>query len=103
MRTRSRSRNVGRRLLAVGPATAPALTGNDILTIENGVGPDEGSIYVTTAAPHGLVGDETVVISGSSVAGYNTTHTVLQAGETIFMTDGTYTEDATGGTWEFAE
>jgi hypothetical protein len=100
MRNRGRRRGAGRRLSSVG---GKALGRFDILTITNGVGPDDGFMYVTTAAPHGLTGSETVVISGSSVAFYNGTHLVVAAiSATVFRTDTGYASDATGGTWALA-
>lgn len=66
---------------------------------------DNGSGFclVTTAANHGLSGAESVVISGSSVAGYNTTHLVAGIiSDNSFETDIAYTSSATGGSWALA-
>ena len=98
MRTRSRRRNAGRRLAAVGGAPDLAHT---ILTMTDG---GFGTPLVTTAAPHGLTLDDvglSVVISGNSVPSYNTTDTIVDVpGVDQFMLQTTaYTADGTGGTW----
>jgi hypothetical protein len=72
--------------------------GNTILTIT-----DDGSLnaLVTCAAPHGLVGGETVTITGT--VGYNTTVSVDGVpSATTWYIGGSYTADSIGGRWHLA-
>lgn len=91
---------VGRVARAGQGGLAAALTGNDILTItDSGI----GTALVTTAAPHGLSGFETVAISGASVGGYNGSFNLFDApSATTFTLQAAYISDSTGGTWALA-
>lgn len=72
--------------------------GHTISTITDGGG---GVALVTTAGDHKLLTGMIIRISGSSVAGYNTTWLVQDAtaASNKFTID-TYTADATGGRWK---
>ena len=99
-----RTRNRGRGWSRGAGGGAPALTGNDILTVtDNG----SGLARYTTAAPHGLVGDESeqITVTGVSVGGYNVSNTVVNAAPTpttFDLNSVVYTTDATGGTWSLS-
>lgn len=69
-----------------------------ILTIEYDVGED--SPLVTTAGPHGLVGSESITISGTSGGLYDGAHTVETVpSATTFTIDGLDAGSSTGGQW----
>lgn len=63
-----------------------------------------GNVVVNTAAsepPHGLIAGDVIVIAGSSVAPYNTSHEVQSVtGDRSVVTDVTHTSDAVGGSWQ---
>jgi 6-phosphofructokinase len=68
-----------------------------ILTITNA----SSKTLFTTQGPHGLSGGETIVVTGNSVAAYNTTHTgVAVQSATTFKTGFGYTSNGTGGRWD---
>ncbi len=83
-----------------GFAADPAHT---ILTVTD----NAGTVIFTTAAAHGLIGDEseTVNISGTTGPTYNVANTIVSSAPTT-TTFGvaaiTYVADATGGSWELA-
>lgn len=69
---------------------------NAILTVTL----SEERALITTEAPHGLVGNETVTVSGNSIEGYNTTYEgITVVSPTTFKAGVLYTEDGVGGTW----
>lgn len=90
-----------RRLVTLLPtprgSSAAALSQTDIVSITNSGGV---CLFTVGATITLLTGGETIVVSGSSVSGYNTTHnSVSLVSGTTFKTDQAYTSDATGGTW----
>jgi hypothetical protein len=83
---------VGRPIIITGalPATSP------ITSITSTV----SNFTVTTSAVHGKIAGDSIVIAGSSVAGYNATWTVASAPTTttLVVTSGANLGSATGGT-----
>jgi hypothetical protein len=65
-----------------------------------------GNALVTTAAAHGLIGDETVVLAGDSDPTYDGPHTVSAdlppTATTFVLTDPPFVGNSTGGTWALA-
>lgn len=58
-----------------------------------------GFVQFTVPAGHNLLQGARFTVSGSSVAGYNTTHTVTSVTSTTVLTTTAYTSNSTGGTW----
>jgi hypothetical protein len=87
-----------------GPASVggKALGGHDILTLTESVATN---VLVTTAAPHGLVGSESIVISGTANGTYDGTKEVagdpVPTATTFAITD-PYSADDSGGRWDLA-
>lgn len=76
--------------------TPPADQVLQVVVISIGV----DGVLIQTSAPHGYVAGNHVLVSGNSVGGYNTTHTVsaTPGTATTFNTTVTYTVNGTGGT-----
>lgn len=84
--------------MAVGTPVSGVDAAHTIIDIRD----SGGFCYITTATEHGLT-SETIVVSGNSVAGYNTTHAIQDApGGSTLLTDIPYTSDGTGGAWVLA-
>lgn len=90
-------------LLGAGKGVDGGASGNTIVSITDD---GSGNALVTTAAAHGLIDGApySIDITGNSVSGYNTTHTIAAVegsvpSTTTFITDQPYTSTGTGGTW----
>ena len=61
---------------------------------------NSGGILLTSPTAHNLAIGATILVAGTSVAGYNTTHRVTSVPDAFtLVTDQAYTSNATGGTW----
>lgn len=70
-----------------------------ILTITD----DGGNSIMTTEGPHGLIGEETIIISGNSVNDYNATHALITfVSVTEMALNFAFVSIGTGGQWELA-
>ena len=58
-----------------------------------------GFIRFTLPAGHGLITGAKILVAGTDVGGYNTTHTVTAYTSTTVTTSVSYSSDSTGGTW----
>ena len=97
-----RNRGRHRRLSGAGGSGEAALTGNDILTLTESVATN---VLVTTAAPHGLLGSESIVISGTANGTYDGAKEVAgdpAPTDTTFAITDPYTADDSGGRWDLA-
>ncbi len=97
MRNRGRSRKGGRLVAATGAPLGPDAAHTILTVVDDG----SGNALFTTAAAHGLIGGETVVISGGSNAAYNAGAQSVDAVPTTtsWITGGGYQGDSTGGSW----
>lgn len=58
-----------------------------------------GNVQLNLPAGHGLVVGARIAVTGHSVGGYNTNHTITAVSATSVVTSVSYTADGTGGTW----
>lgn len=95
----------GNRIKNVDPTyvTAPVLVyATDTITKAGGTMTSDtngGFARFTTTVPHGLRVGDSVTVSGHSVAGYNTTHTVTARTSLTFTTNVAWTANGTGGSF----
>lgn len=78
-----------------------AVTGaaTDIVSITESL-TTEGSTVITTAAAHGRIINDKMLVVDNSVPEYNVLHSVVEVvSPTQVLTDQSYTTDGTGGTW----
>lgn len=59
-----------------------------------------GFVQFTLPAGHNLVVGAVITVTGHSVVGYNTSHTVTAVAATTATTGVAYSSDGTGGTWQ---
>lgn len=61
-----------------------------------------GNVRFTVPEGHGLTAGCKITVSGHTVAGYNTTHTISSVTSNTVTTGTAYSADGTGGAWTFA-